>query len=510
MQQDDFLEGLKVISATESRLIEEYAVIKGASAQGFMEKAGFEIASYVAKFVDRKGLQRVVSLLVGKGNNGGDAYAAGLSLLKQGFLVKAYPLFPLEKSSSLNQHMHKKFLDTGGIVEPLVTKKEHLKGLDGLILDGLLGTGFCGNVEGVLALAIQEVNKSSHPVIAIDLPSGLNADTGDVQGVAILADATLCLGAPKVGFFLNRGWDHVGSIEYLDFGLSCSSIDAAQGVAYLLREEVMKLQLPKMARGRHKYEAGYVLALAGSSGMRGAALLSCFAALRSGAGIVRLFHPEGMESELSSSLYELICQPLEGSNIKPLLQEEKRAKALLMGPGMGRGKQAESKVQKICRSISLPCVIDADALFFFSKHSSWIPPMNSILTPHRGEALALIPKKTGNWYEEIQRYVEKKKTTLVLKGAPTWIFHPGCDPLVCVRGDPGMATAGSGDVLTGIIAAFLAQGLSPRVAAAMGVYMHGLAGEKAARKLTSYCMIGSDIIAHLPDVFLDFCGNGIA
>lgn len=482
------MEGLKVISGSQSRLMEEFAILKGASSETFMENAGIAIAKHCAD-------HEIVWLLCGKGNNAGDAYAAGVQLLQKGCSVHAYRLFPLEESSALCQKMHNRFVAAGGKVDLFVPKRGCFHEKRGVILDGLLGTGFKGKVESPLYAIIEEANRSCLPIFSIDIPSGLNADTGDVETVAIHASLTLCLGIPKVGFFLKQGKDYTGTVSYLDFGLPVEAMDSIKPLACLLDEKEVSQLLPQITPTRHKYEAGYVLAVAGSSRLKGAAALSSFAALRAGAGMVRLFYPSDAFLELP---YEVVSCPIEGGNIKPLLKETARAKALLIGPGLGTSKEVHALVKKILKNVILPCVIDADAL------DPGVPfPKGSILTPHRGEALRLVPKG------DFQRYVDENQITLVLKGAPTWIFHPKETPLICLRGSPGMATAGSGDVLTGIIAALLSQGLKPRQAAVLGAYLHGIAGEKAAEKLTPYCMVASDLFTYLPDAFF-FCEKGIA
>jgi hydroxyethylthiazole kinase-like uncharacterized protein yjeF len=501
------LEGLKVVSAHEMAQIEAAAYAEGASEQDFMQRAGKAIAKIVENFIEDRDLPKTVTLFVGKGNNGGDAYAAGAELMECGFKATAMHLYPFESCSSLCKRMYEKFCSRGGVVRHI-----HAEGLvhfepEGVILDGLVGTGFKGKAERELALAIENANRSGLPILAIDIPSGLNGTTGDVETVAIQATETIFLGLPKSGFFLKGGWDHVGVLRDADFGLAQKYIAEAKAMGFLLNESALPQQFPPIKRTRHKYEAGYVLAIAGSSGMPGAALLCSYAALRSGAGMVRLFHPCGMEAELSGAPYELIRQGWNGKDLRLICNEAKRAKAMLIGPGIGREKQAKKMLQSILCNIDLPMVIDADALFFLSGNPSWKLPKQSVLTPHRGEMDLLLSKawtenKEDKPYPSLcQEYAERNNVTIVLKGAPTFIFHPGTAPLILTRGDPGMATAGSGDVLTGVIAALIAQGLSPRNAAAVGVHLHGVSGEAAAHALTSYCMTASDLIDFLPEAF---------
>lgn len=500
------LEGLKVVTAQEMARIEKIAYSEGASEQTFMENAGRGIAEEVQTFIEQASAPKVVTLLIGKGNNGGDAFATGIQLLKKGIKTVASHLFKLEACSPLCQVMHKKFLASGGRVHKASAASFSFE--SGVILDGLVGTGFQGKAEGVLALAIDRANRSRLPIIAIDIPSGLHGSTGEVETVAIQATQTLFLGLPKIGFFLKKGWDHVGKLKDVDFGLQEKYISKANAVAYLLNESGMVDVFPSIKRTRHKYQAGYVLSIAGSRGMPGAALLASLSALRAGAGIVRLFHPKGMEAELSGAPFELIREGWDGKNMKRIGEEMRRAKVMLIGPGIGRTSTTKGMVQQLLRISPLPLVIDADALYFLAENPSWRLPKGSILTPHQGEMQLLLSKFKNNStltpkneMEHYQIFAQKKQVTIVLKGAPTFIFCPETMPLIVTRGDPGMATAGSGDVLTGVIAAMLAQGLDARSAASLSVYLHGMTGEMAAHALTSYCMIASDLITFLPNAF---------
>lgn len=497
------LEGLKVVSSYEMAQIEGMACAEGASEQKFMEDAAEAIADAVEAFVQENDLSQNVTLLVGKGNNGGDAYAAGAILLERGFQVLALSIYPLDKSGPLCVQMHEKFRSCGGEVRHAHDAKSFHFVSPGVILDGLVGTGFKGRAEEGLALAIDLANDSGLPILSIDIPSGLNGSTGEVETVAIHATETIFLELPKIGFFLKNGWDHVGTLRYASFGLNLKYIYSAKQIAYLVNEEKISKQLPVIKRSRHKYQAGYVLAVAGSEEMPGAAVLSTYAALRAGAGIVRLFHPVGMEAQLSSAPYELIRQGWDGKDMNAICDEAKRAKSVLIGPGIGRTKSAKNRVKEVLDHIALPMVIDADALFFLAENPNWKLPQGSVLTPHHGEMDKLLgnEKSHKSYIELCQKYAEEKQVTIVLKGAPTFIFHPKETPLIVTHGDPGMATAGSGDVLTGIIAAMLAQGLDSKKAAVVAVYLHGLSGEIAAHTLTSYCMTASDLIDYLPEAF---------
>jgi hydroxyethylthiazole kinase-like uncharacterized protein yjeF len=485
------MRGLPVVTSTEMRRVEAFAYAEGESDEKFMRAAAFGIAHTAEKLL--LGVPKKILLLVGKGNNGGDALAAGCLLLQKGYPVRAFLLHPITACSPLCQKMAESFQQAGGSLEPFQTDLSWAE----FLIVALVGTGFQGKAEGSLLEAIETANRLGRPLLAVDIPSGLDGNTGEVGSAAIRATATGALGLPKIGFFIGKGFDHIGKLFILDFGLPSKYIKQVKPEAYLFDETKVPQLLPKIKRTRHKYERGYLLTVAGSAHLSGAAFLTCKAALRAGAGIVRLFHAPDME--LDGSPDELIHEPFALSRF---VEESKRAKAVAIGPGLSRTEEVFQQLDALFSVCKLPCVLDADALFYFSSHPGKTPPSLSILTPHVQEMHRLLGE-TPN-LKNCQTYAETHNVTLVLKGAPTFIFQTGEKPLIIPRGDPGMATAGAGDVLTGVIGALLAQGLAPYPAAALGVFLHDLAGEKAALHKTSYAMIASDLIEALPEVFMEF------
>ncbi len=482
------LEGQKVISAAEMARVEKASIGADASADAYMQKAGKAIADHVKTFkIDQ------ITLLVGKGNNGGDAFVAGCNLLEQKCTVHALTCFDKRTCSPLCQKYWQRFLELGGVIVNAVPTK-------GLILDGLLGTGFTGKVTDPIASVIKAANASELPIVSIDIPSGLCGNTGEVGGNAIVADYTCFLGMPKVGFFLGEGMNHTGALAGCDFGLPANFADNAKAEGYLLDEAFLPSLLPPMKRTRHKYEAGYIVALAGSPGMPGAAMMSCMAAYRTGAGIIRLFHPECMDGEFASGPKELVRSTWTAQNIDLLLQEKKRAKALLIGPGLGRTQEAGDVMGKLIDDLDVPSVIDADGLYWLARKKRSFST-SVILTPHFKEIKELLGKEPS--HQACQLYSNETNATVVLKGAPSWIFHPNSAPLIMDRGCPGLATAGTGDVLTGIIAALLAQGLKGREAASLGTWLHALCGELVSLDKTDYGMVATDLIDALPDVLAE-------
>lgn len=431
---------MKVVTAEEMARIDKLA---GNAAQ-LIENAGKKVAEAAMEMARNK----EIVLLVGKGNKGRDALTAGKYLQEKGYKVRTIKIESITKEIQFG---------------------------NALIIDGFLGTGFKGKVQEPIGSAIRQANASGNSILSIDIPSGLNGTTGEIGGYAIEATETITLGLPKIGLFIRQGWNCVGKLRIAEIGLPQKVIDAAKPIAFL--PNLKELHLPKIVRNRHKYEAGYVLGLGGP-----AIKMSGLAALRAGAGIVRLF------GEIENAAPELLVNKW---NKKIWEKELKRASAVFMGPSLGK---------MWVGNIKIPCVIDADAL---------IPnrtfPEHAILTPHRGEVLRLLNLKKmpeeEDLFARIMKFCERQNVYIVLKGAPTFIFAPEKIPIIMPYGDPGMATAGSGDVLTGIIAALLAQKMGRYEAAVLGVLLHAMAGEEAAKAKTSYSMIATDLIEFLSQAF---------
>lgn len=493
---------MKIISAKTMSELEAKAYHQGFNANDFMENAGRGIALATQQFIQNHQINRRVWLLCGKGNNGGDAFVAGCYLLEQGYHVTAIQLDQLDQCSPLCQQNGRRFLDKKGY---LIHQIESF-GAEGVILDGIFGTGFKGEVTSPHDALIDAANQSKLPILAIDIPSGLNGTTGEMGKSVIQATQTLFLGLPKTGFFLNGGWNVVGQLEGIDFGLPHPLIDDIQSDLKLLTQDFITSLLPPIKRNRHKYQAGHVVGLAGSLKMPGAALLASLAALRGGSGIVRLLYPQGMEAVLAASPYELIKIPYSYDDVEEVIALMQKGTATFVGPGLGSNDQVQNFLQKVIPCLNKPCVIDADALTLFAKRPFKLPS-HTILTPHTGEMQTLLQSSVPlilnmDLLHTCQNYAEEHDVTLILKGAPTFIFHPHQPIHVNPTGDPGMATAGSGDVLTGLLAGLLSQGMTCHHAALLGVYLHGLAGEWASKERgTSYGMMASDLIAHFGKVF---------
>jgi NAD(P)H-hydrate epimerase len=430
------MELIKVVTPSERARLE-----RRHDPEQLMRRAGVEIARRVSA--------KAVTLLAGTGNNGCYAYAAGLELMAKKVKVRAVAIEGA--LSPLNRKFRELFKKRGG---------KFTDAMEGTLLDGL---------QGEETPLIQQANQSGLPIIAIDIPSG-----------EIVATETIALGLPKIGLFIGDGWEHVGKLSIADIGLDA---EQARPVAYLPQP----LPLPKILRTRHKYQTGYVVGFSGSKEFTGAPMMAGLAALRGGAGMVRIFHFD----EIGPPPLELISSEW---NEKAWKEALKKAKAVFVGPGLGSDERTEIWCQKQLKNIKVPLVVDADALL---PNISY--PKEAILTPHAGEAKRLLQAEPT--WENISRFCARRKLIFILKGAPTFIFAPKMKPLIIARGDPGMAKAGSGDVLTGLIAAMLAQGCKPLAAAILGTTLHAMAGEIAAKRKTSYAMIATDLIKSLPAAF---------
>lgn len=489
-------EGEKITTALamaemEKRAIEEH----DATGAEYMDLAADGITALILDFLNEN--QGEIVILCAKGNNSGDAYAVGERLLSKGHQVTALQISNLEESSPLCQSHAKVFCKKGGIILTGDKIKNFSFPSGCLIIDGLLGTGFHGKVEGEMAKLIERVNHLHCGVIAIDIPSGVAGDTGRVEGAAIYADLTIYLGLIKVGHLYNQGYEHVGELAHVNFGISAHYIDELTPFAYLVNPEVIYKNIPRHSRTANKYQVGQVGIVAGCDKYPGAAIIAAHAALRTGAGLVRHYHQEGMGALLTSMAPEVIRTTF---SVEAIEEEKDRIKALLVGPGLGRGARVPKMLEAIYAIGQFPLVIDADALFFFEKIDRL-----AVLTPHRGELCRLLGCSIDvddlQLLEKTQQFANQHRTTVVVKGAPTTIVSFEGPKVVIPYGNPGMASGGMGDALGGMIASLIAQGMPPREGAILGATLHALAGDRAARCKSEASMTASDLIEAIPHIY---------
>jgi hydroxyethylthiazole kinase-like uncharacterized protein yjeF len=355
-----------------------------------------------------------------------------------------------------------------------------------LVIDALFGTGFHGEPRPEAVEQIERINSLAVPVVSVDVPSGVDASTGEVAGVAVRADATVTIHAPKVGLVVAPGRFHTGELEVADIGLD--DIDTEHR---LVTEEILEL-VPRRQEHDTKYSAGAVLVVGGSPGMSGAVCLAAEAAFRADAGYVAVATHEESLPVVEAKLLEAVKGTLDRID-----QFAQRASSLAIGPGLGRGDEERALVRRLVGELDLPAVVDADALFELEA-ADW--PAPRVLTPHSGELARLIGKD-AEWVdahrlEAVRAGVEGYRCVVLLKGADTLVAAPGEGVLVSSSGTPALATAGTGDVLTGVIGAFIAKGVDVRLAAAAGAFAHGRAAELATQQVG---MVASDLLDALPD-----------
>lgn len=501
---------IKVIDAKEMKRIEKKSIEQGADPEAYMTLAAENATQQILHFLKNFQDLNYVSIVTGKGNNGGDGFAIAHMLKDKGVEVKVFALFPKEKCSPLSQKQREIFeKKSKSIID--VKDPRDLAQVQGIIVDAILGTGFEGSVESPLREVIEMINQIPFPKVAIDIPSGLNGNTGCVESVAIKAYLTIYLGAPKTGYFLEEGMNHIGQLIGVDFGLDQKYLDEANASFSFFNEALARFMLPPVAGKRHKYDAGYTIALAGGDGMYGAAHLCCLAAMRSGTGIIKLFYPQQDQLQLSSFPPEIIKVGYEESDFSLLFKELQRASSFLIGPGLSKNDQRKPIVHEMIMNSSTPLVIDADGLYFIKDIDLSKVNRPIILTPHKGELMKLLNIEKSASEASIllraQEYVEKNDTVIIFKGAATFVIAKGIKPIVLTFGSPGMATAGAGDVLTGVIASMLSLTRNKLTASLLSVYIHQVAGYYATASKGPHSVLASDIISSLPTALQSISTN---
>jgi NAD(P)H-hydrate epimerase len=356
-----------------------------------------------------------------------------------------------------------------------------------VVIDALLGTGLKGAPREEMSPLIDQINAAGVPVVAVDIPSGVNASTGEVAGAAVRSDVTVTMHGPKVGLAVAPGRFHSGEIAVADIGL-----EPAETEHRLVTPEILA-EVPRRSSRDNKYTAGHVLVVGGSRGMTGAPALAARAALRADAGYVTIVAPGESLPVLETLVLEAVKRPLEQA-----FEAAARAKALAVGPGLGREKESKALVRRLLAEVEVPAVVDADALFELEP-GEW--PAPRVLTPHEGELARLLGRESkeiaAHRLASVQEASERFDCVVVLKGEDSLVAAPGRGVLVCALGLPSLSTAGTGDVLTGITAAFLAKGMEPHQAAAAACAAQQLASREASQR---YGLVASDVIEALPRV----------
>jgi NAD(P)H-hydrate epimerase len=382
-----------------------------------------------------------------------------------------------------------------------------------ILVDALLGTGLTSEVTGTYREAIELMNGSGKPIIAIDLPSGVHADSGAILGRAIRATLTITLGLPKLGLYVGAGIDQAGAIRVVDIGIPSAYVDDIESRTLLLTSDSAFTALPARRLSAHKGTFGHAGIIAGSVGKTGAAALAAQAALRVGAGLVTVATPSSVNDVLEAKLLEAMTLPLPETKGRTLAHSGldrvvafiQARTAIAIGPGLSTHPETVELVQSLMKYLDRPSVLDADALNALTGRVSLLTECQTppILTPHPGEMARLEVDATTQSVNSdrigtARRFARERGVFVVLKGARTVIARPDGLVAICPTGNPGMATAGTGDVLTGMIVGLLAQGVPAWDAACAATYFHGAAGDLAAQQLGQAGMLASDLIAKIP------------
>jgi hydroxyethylthiazole kinase-like uncharacterized protein yjeF len=495
---------VKAVTTEQIRQLDQRTIAAGTTGEELMERAGYAVARTVVEFLKRRD-SRAALLFAGKGNNGGDAIVAARHLAGAGchptlvLLCRRNELQgdPLLHFQKLVSGIHVFELPTLDQLSEIVAETE-----PAVIVDGLLGTGLKGEVREPHATAIKVINGLHRPVVAIDTPSGLDSYTGEVCSVCVRADATVTMGLPKVGLLKPAATDFVGRIEVADIGFPRQFVEEIETDVELLTGQDIAPLFPRPQRSAHKGDFGHLLVIAGSEGYTGAPVTTAHAAARTGAGLVTLAVPRDIYPIVAGNCPpEVMPQPFDG------VPNTTGFDAVAIGPGLGQQPETQKMIWKIASSCSLPMVVDADALNAIAHNVSGLKRLKKpfVLTPHPGEMARLIGKTTkevqANRWETARGFADEYGVVTVLKGAGTVVTDASGSLWINSTGNPGMAKGGMGDALTGIIGAFLAQGMTPLGAARAGVFVHGLAGDLACEKFGERAMLTTDLIEHLGAVF---------
>jgi NAD(P)H-hydrate epimerase len=509
---------MKIVTVQQMGNLEAAAAERGVSTEALMEKAGLAVADHAIQALANPRGARVL-VLVGPGNNGGDGLVAARYLHQWGARVCIYLCAPRKSPDprvALLEDRGALILSAEGDSSYENLKRQLAPGP--LVIDALLGTGKARPLEDTMADVLELVAEAraarNIKVLAVDLPTGLNADTGELDPATLPADVTIALGYPKVGHFTFPGPTATGRLEVADIGIP-QGLDSGIPID-LITPELAKSLLPRRPLDAHKGSLGRLLAIAGSRSYVGAAYLACCGAYRVGAGLVTLAAPQGIYPILAAKLTEVTHLPLPETSggrisvhaLDALRQNLGEYDVLLVGCGLGNEDDLRILLsQLLLDSPSMagkPVVLDADALNSLATLDDWHTRLKAraILTPHPGEMARLLGSAAAdvqaNRLQVALKAAQGWGQTLVLKGAYTVVASPEGVARVSPFANPGLATAGTGDVLAGAIAGLLAQGLSPYDAATCGVYLHGAAGEALRQDLGDAGMIASDLLPELP------------
>ncbi len=521
------MRAMKILTAAQMRRVDRRAERDlGVSSETLMDNAGRAVARALLEV--QPGLDRLDPLILcGKGNNGGDGITAARHLKERGVAARVVLLARLSEIGGPAVAHLKRALAAGISVEEVPDEAAWTRARPGLarhrlIVDAVLGTGLNGPARGLAAHVIEAINGAEAVVVALDVPSGLSGDSAGIPGPSVRAHHTIALAFPKLPHVLPPAADLVGLLRVVDIGIPAEAVEAEAVDLNLIDEQEAASFLPPREPDSHKGDYGRLLVVGGSRGKSGAAAMVGLAALRSGAGLVTAASAASAQPILAAQVVEMMTEPLPEtragalarSAAEPLRALLESNEVLAMGPGLTSGTETAALVREVVATTTLPIVLDADGLNAFAGAAEELKgdARVLILTPHPGEMARLLgpgpdgPATAARVQQDrvgvARAFAIEHACYLVLKGHRSVVAEPGGQVWINPTGNPGMATAGSGDVLTGVLAGLLSQGVPPLEACLLGVYAHGLAGDLAASERGEIAMIARDLIDHLPAAFL--------
>ena len=511
---------LPVLSTSDMRAADEATIAAGTSSAVLMEVAGRAVADVASRVLAEIGGKRVL-VACGKGNNGGDGYVVARVLAARGFDVSVISMHePGELSADAAAQFDRLTAHLNADIQGQLT----LVAFNGagsidtyrpdLVVDAALGIGITAEVRAPISHLIKAINKLEVPVVSVDVPSGLDADTGVILGDCVTSSVTVTLGAVKKGLLMNDGPTVCGHLEVAEIGIIPDEIrERAQSRGTLLTTNAwVSKQLPERSPDAHKYSAGMALVVGGSHGMTGAPVMTALAAARGGAGYVCAAVPSDVLDVVAGKLTTPtmvglpqvdsggIDAPAAMNALEPWIE---RARALAIGPGLGRDRSTLEFVRLLLESCTVPAVIDADALFALADDPAFLERYGRpdwLLTPHRGEFMRLAPDAPPGEdpFNLVRNYSRRWNVTLLLKGSPSVVGSPSGHVIASSIISSAMATAGTGDVLSGLCASLIAQGLAPFEGAAAAMHIGGRASQQFSTRHHPSSMIATDIIDMIP------------
>ncbi len=507
----------KIVTARQMQELDRRTITEGCiPGTTLMERAGSGVVSCIEhSFGSPRG--KHITVLCGKGNNGGDGFVVARLLHSRQANVRVLAMAPVSELGRDAATMYRRFVRRAGksAVCPFTSKSQvhSLLRESDILVDALLGTGLSAEVTGHYGEAIDSLNEASRPVVAVDLPSGLHADTGVVLGRAVRAKFTVTFGLPKLGLYQNQGIDLAGPVAIIDIGIPQAYIDAVQTRTTLITDTFLQAALPSRPPSSHKGTYGHAGIIAGSVGKTGAAAMAAQAALRIGTGLVTVAVPSSVNDVVEAKLLEAMTVPMPETKARTfsrtafdrLIAFIAARTAVAIGPGLSTHPETVELVQALIKMLDRPSVLDADALNALAGRASLLTACKTppILTPHPGEMARLEADTTPQSINTDRigvatRFARERGVFVVLKGARTVVARPEGAAAICPTGNPGMATAGTGDVLTGMIVGLLAQGLAPWEAACAAVYLHGSAADLASVEKGEAGLLAGDVIEMIP------------